>query len=160
MPDTASVFLMFNNEAEDAAKFYASTFPNSEITKIIRPQSDVPGTEAGAVQIVEMVLCGIPTVLLNSGQDTPPNQTFSLQVYTKDQAETDKLWSAVTGNGGEPIMCGWCKDKWGFHWQITPHVLMDALSHSDPDAAARAQSAMLTMTKIDIAAIEAAIASG
>lgn len=158
MGKRASIFLMFESEAEQAATFYAETFPDSAIEEVIKPQSDVPGTAAGAVQLVEMQLCGMPCVLLNSGQANPPNQTFSLQVYTEDQGETDRLWDAVIGNGGEPIMCGWCKDKWGFHWQITPHTLMDALSHPNAEAAARAQAAMLTMTKIDIAAIEAAIA--
>lgn len=158
MSNEAAVFLMFESGAEDAASFYAETFPDSEIGEVVRPKADVPGTDAGAVQLVEMRLCGIPFVLLNSGQPTPPNQTFSLQVYTDDQAETDRLWDAVTGNGGEEIMCGWCKDKWGFHWQITPRQLMAALSHPDPAASQRAQAAMLQMKKIDIAAIEAAIA--
>ncbi|MBA4766399.1 MAG: VOC family protein [Porphyrobacter sp.] len=158
MSNSASIFLMFNSEAEAAANFYAATFPDSAIGTVIRPQSDVPGTQAGKVQLVEMRLCGMPCVLLNAGQDTAPNQTFSLQVYTDDQAETDRLWDAIIGSGGAPIMCGWCKDKWGFHWQITPRTLMKALSHPDPAAAARAQAAMLAMTKIDIAAIEAAVA--
>ena len=153
----AAIFLMFDSEAEEAANFYAQTFPDSEVLDITRPQSDVPGTEAGAVQVVEMRLCGMPCVLLNSGQDTSPNQTFSLQIYTEDQAETDRLWDAIIGNGGEPIMCGWCKDTWGFHWQITPRVLMEALSHPDAEAAQRAQEAMAQMVKIDIAAIEAAL---
>lgn len=157
MTHKASIFLMFCDSAEEAAEFYAATLPGSKITKVVRPGMDVTGTEAGAVQLVEMQLCGMPAVLLNSGQDNAPNQTFSIQVYTEDQAETDRLWDAITGNGGAPIMCGWCTDKWGFHWQITPRALMDALSHPDPAASARAQAAMLTMTKIDISAIESAL---
>ncbi len=157
MTSTASIFLMFDSEAEEAANFYATTFPDSAIGEVIRPKSDVPGSKAGDVQLVEMRLCGMPCVLLNAGQDAVPNQTFSLQVYTDDQAETDRLWDAVIGSGGAPIMCGWCKDRWGFHWQITPRQLMAALTNSDVEASRRAQEAMLTMTKIDIAAIEAAV---
>lgn len=152
----AAIFLMLESGAEQAAEFYASTFPDSAITNVLRPQESVPGTAAGAVQLVEMTLCGMPAVLLNSGQPIAPNQTFSIQVYTEDQAETDRLWYAVTGNGGEPIMCGWCKDKWGFHWQITPRILMEAMADPDPAAAMRVQEAMLSMTNIDIAAIKAA----
>ena len=156
MAHDAAIFLMLESGAEEAAQFYAETFPGSAITKVIRPDQDVPGTPAGAVQMVEMTLCGLPAVLLNSGQPIAPNQTFSMQVYTNDQAETDRLWNAVTSNGGSPIMCGWCSDKWGFHWQITPRVLMEAMADPDPAAAARVQAAMLTMQNIDIAAIEAA----
>lgn len=156
MAHDAAIFLMLESGAEEAAQFYAETFPGSAITKVIRPDQDVPGTPAGAVQMVEMTLCSLPAVLLNSGQPIAPNQTFSMQVYTNDQAETDRLWNAVTSNGGSPIMCGWCSDKWGFHWQITPRVLMEAMADPDPAAAARVQAAMLTMQNIDIAAIEAA----
>ncbi|MEM6856685.1 MAG: VOC family protein [Pseudomonadota bacterium] len=152
----AAIFLMFETDAEEAAEFYAATLPNSTITGVMRPDQDVPGTPAGAVQLVEMSLCGMPAVLLNSGQPLVPNQTFSLQVYTGNQVETDCVWNAITGNGGAPIMCGWCQDKWGFHWQITPRVLMEAMADPDPAAAARVQAAMLTMQNIDIAAIEAA----
>ena len=157
MTNAASIFLMFNGEAEEAADFYAATFSDSAIGTVIRPKSDVPGTQSAKVQLVEMTLCGMPCVLLNAGQDTAPNQTFSLQVYTDDQAETDRLWDAIIDNRGQPIMCGWCKDKWGFHWQITPRALMKALSHPDVAASRRAQEAMVTMTKIDIAAIETAV---
>lgn len=153
MANQAAIFLMFESGAEEAAEFYAATFPDSAISKVMRPGEDVPGTPAGAVQLVEMTLCGMPAVLLNSGQPIAPNQTFSLQVYTDDQAETDRLWNAITGNGGAPIMCGWCSDKWGFHWQITPRVLMEAMADPDPAAAARVQAAMLAMQNIDIAAL-------
>tara|TARA_B100000678_G_scaffold229460_1_gene197663 strand:- start:48 stop:548 length:501 start_codon:yes stop_codon:yes gene_type:complete len=152
----ASVFLWFDTEAEDASKFYAETFPDSRIENVVRLQDDVPDTAAGKVQIVEMTLLGLPYVLLNAGPHTTPNDAYSLQVYTEDQAETDRYWDAIVGNGGEEVMCGWCKDRWGFRWQITPRMLMAALSDPDPDAARRAQQAMLQMKKIDIAAIEAA----
>ena len=122
----------------------------------MRPVNDVPGTKAGEVQIVEMTLLGIPYALLNAGPHTVPNDAYSLQVYTEDQAETDRYWDAIVGNGGEEIMCGWCKDKWGYRWQITPGALMASLTDPDPAASKRAQEAMLTMKKIDIAAIEAA----
>jgi len=154
----AKVFLWFDSEAEDAANFYAETFPDTRIDTVVRPKSDVAGTQEGAVQIVEMTLFGLPYVLLNAGPHTTPNDAYSLQVYTDDQAETDRYWKAIVENGGEEIMCGWCKDKWGFRWQITQRVLMAALSHPDPAASRRAQDAMLQMKKIDIAAIEAAIA--
>ena len=158
MPEArkASVFLWFDSEAEDAARFYAETFPDSRIDNLVRPVNDVPGTKAGEVQIVEMTLLGIPYALLNAGPHTVPNDAYSLQVYTEDQAETDRYWDAIVGNGGEEIMCGWCKDKWGYRWQITPGALMASLTDPDPAASKRAQEAMLTMKKIDIAAIEAA----
>ena len=152
----AAVFLWFDTQAEEAANFYAATFPDSEITQILRPSNDMPGTSAGAVQLVEMTLCGLPYVLLNAGPSTQPNDAYSLQVYTDDQRETDRLWDAIVGNGGEAVQCGWCKDRWGFRWQITPRVMMAALSDPDRDAARRAMEAMVTMQKIDIARIEAA----
>ena len=152
----AKVFLWFDTEAEDAAKFYAETFPDTRIDTIVRPKSDVPGTSEGAVQIVEMTLLGLPYVLLNAGPHTTPNDAYSLQVYTDDQAETDRYWDAIVGNGGEEIMCGWCKDRWGFRWQITPRNLMQALSDPDPAASKRAQEAMIKMKKIDLAGIEKA----
>lgn len=112
----AAVFLWFDSEAEDAANFYAATFPDSAIENVIRPPGDVPGTEADAVQLVEMTLCGIPYVLLNAGPHATPNDAYSLQVYTGDQAETDRLWDAIIGHGGEAVQCGWCKDRWGYRW--------------------------------------------
>ena len=156
----AAIFLWFDTAAEEAATFYAETFPESRIERVIRPSTDVPGTTAGAVQLVEMTLCGLPYTLLNAGPHTVPNDAYSLQIYTGDQAETDRLWDAITGNGGEASQCGWCRDRWGFRWQITPYVLMDALSDRDPGVTRRAMEAMLTMQKIDIAAIEVAVAGG
>jgi len=160
MTDPAALFLMFESGASDAAEFYTATMPHSAITRIQRPQTDVPGTQAGAVQLVEMTICAVPAVLLNCGQPVAFNQTASLQVYTQDQAETDRLWNAIIDHGGAPIMCGWCTDKWGFHWQITPRVLMESMVDPDPAAAARVQAAMLGMQNIDIAAIEEARKGG
>jgi 2-polyprenyl-6-hydroxyphenyl methylase/3-demethylubiquinone-9 3-methyltransferase len=122
MPEArkASVFLWFDSEAEDAARFYAETFPDSRIDNLVRPVNDVPGTKAGAVQIVEMTLLGIPYALLNAGPHTVPNDAYSLQVYTEDQAETDRYWDAIVGNGGEEVMCGWCKDKWAIAGRSRP----------------------------------------
>lgn len=153
----AAVFLWFDTEAEAAAEFYADTFPDSHVEKVIRTPEGVPNATAGTVQVIEMTLLGLPYALLNAGPHVQPNDAYSLQVYTEDQAETDRLWNAIVDNGGEEIMCGWCKDRWGFRWQITPRILMEALSHPDPAASARAQAAMLQMRKIDIAGIQAAL---
>jgi 2-polyprenyl-6-hydroxyphenyl methylase/3-demethylubiquinone-9 3-methyltransferase len=157
MTRKAAVFLWFDSEAEAAAEFYAATFPDSHVESITRIPEGVPNAPAGRVQLVEMTLLGLPYALLNAGPHVKPNDAYSLQVYTEDQAQTDRLWDAIVGNGGEAIMCGWCKDRWGFRWQITPRILMEALSHPDPAASARAQAAMLEMQKIDIAKIEAAL---
>ena len=156
MANRASVFLWFDSDALEAAQFYADTFPDSVVGNITRSSVDVPGAPAGSVQVVEMTLCGLPYVLLNGGPQEPPNDRYSLQVYTDDQAETDRLWNALTGYGGAEIACGWCKDRWGYRWQITPRALMTAIADPDREAARRAMEAMMTMTKIDIAAIEAA----
>ncbi len=154
----AAVFLWFDGDAVKAAKFYAETFPDSKIETKIDAPIDTPGAETGDPQLVELTICGLPYVLLNAGPpQAPPNDTYCLQVYTDDQAETDRLWDAIVDNGGEAIMCGWCKDRWGYRWQITPRILMDSLSHPDPEAAARVQHAMMQMQKIDHAAIELAV---
>jgi len=153
----AAAFLWFDTEAEQAAEFYAATFPDTEIENITRVPEGVPGIPAGTVQVVEMTLLGLPYALLNAGPQVQPNDAYSLQIYTEDQAETDQLWTAIIGTGGAEIMCGWCKDRWGYRWQITPRVLMEALSDPDRAASARAQAAMMKMKKIDIAAIEAAL---
>jgi len=153
----AAVFLWFDTEAEAAADFYAATFPDSHVDNVVRIPEGLPSGPAGSVQVVEMTLLGLPYALLNAGPHVQPNDAYSLQVYTDDQAETDRLWEAIVGNGGEEIMCGWCKDRWGFRWQIIPRTLMEALSHADPAASARAQAAMMEMRKIDIAVIEAAL---
>ncbi|MEI4263373.1 VOC family protein [Roseovarius sp. D0-M9] len=152
----AAVFLRFDTEAKAAAEFYAATFPDTHVDNVIRVAEGAPNAPAGTVQVVEMTLLGLPYALLNAGPHVQPNDAYSLQVYTEDQAETDRLWDAIVGNGGEAIMCGWCKDRWGFRWQITPRVLMEALSDPDPAASARAQAAMMEMKKIDIARIKAA----
>ena len=152
----AAVFLWFDTEAEMAAEFYAAIFPDTHIDNVIRLPEGAPNAAAGTVQVVEMTLLGLPYALLNAGPQVQPNDAYSLQVYTEDQAETDRLWDAILGNGGEAIMCGWCKDRWGFRWQFTPRVLMEALSDPDRAASARAQAAMMEMQKIDIARIEAA----
>lgn len=153
----AAVFLWFDTEAEAAAEFYAATFRDSHVDQVTRIPEGAPSGPSGTVQVVEMTLLDLPYVLLNAGPHVQPNDAYSLQVYTDDQAETDRLWNAIVGNDGEAIMCGWCKDRWGFRWQITPRVLMEALSHPDPAASARAQAAMMEMQKIDIAGIEAAL---
>ncbi len=153
----AAVFLWFDQDAQAAAEFYAQTFPDSAINAEIASPLDRPGAATDAVQLIEMTICGLPYVLLNAGPpDSPPNNTYSLQIYTDDQAETDRLWNAVVDNGGKAIACGWCQDRWGYRWQITPRALMESLSDPDRDAARRAHEAMMTMTKIDIAKIDAA----
>lgn len=152
----AAVFLWFDGAAEEAAEFYAATFPDSRVERVIRAPEGVPNMAGGAVQVVEMTLCGLPYALLNGGPGMAPNDAYSLQVYTKDQAETDRLWDAIVGHGGAEILCGWCRDRWGYRWQITPRTLMEALADPDREAAARAMRAMLEMGKIDIAKIEAA----
>ncbi len=153
----AAVFLWFNTDAEQAAEFYAATFPDTGIENITHVPDGVPGIPAGTVQVVEMTLLGLPYALLNAGPQVQPNDAYSLQVYTDTQAETDRLWDAIVSNGGEAIMCGWCKDRWGYRWQITPRVLMGALSDPDRAASARAQAAMMEMKKIEISVIEAAL---
>ena len=152
----ASVFLWFDTEAEDASKFYAETFPDSRIENVVRLQDDVPDTAAGKVQIVEMTLLGLPYVLLNAGPHTTPNDAYSLQVYTEDQTETDRYWDAIVSNGGEESQCGWCKDRWGFSWQITPARLLELNTSPDKAKAKRVFEAMMKMKKIDIASLEAA----
>ena len=152
----AAVFLWFDAQAEEAATFYAATFPDSRVDRIVRAPEGMPDMAAGAVQLVEMTLCGLPYLLLNGGPRVRPNDAYSLQIYTEDQAETDRLWEAIVGNRGEAVMCGWCRDCWGYRWQITPRVLIDALADPDRAASARAMAAMMTMDRIDIAAIEAA----
>ncbi|HMS19749.1 MAG TPA: VOC family protein [Sphingorhabdus sp.] len=154
----ASLCLWYNHDAEEAAAFYAATFVDTSITGINRAPADNPSTSEGAVLVVEMTLLGLPAILLNGGDTFKHSEAFSLQVHTDDQAETDRLWYAITTNGGAESMCGWCKDKWGISWQITPRALTDWMSHPNPTAQKRAFEAMMTMRKIDIAAIEAAIA--
>ncbi len=145
-----------HGEARKAAEFYASTFPDSHVGPAHDAAADYPGGEQGSELTVEFTILGRPFIGLNGGPEFTANEAVSFAVYTDDQEETDRYWDAITQNGGEESMCGWCKDRWGFSWQITPRALLEATSDPDPDAARRAMEAMLTMQKIDIAAIERA----
>lgn len=142
--------------AEEAAKFYAKTFPDSKVTGVHKAPNDYPGGKKGQVLTVEFTVLGIPCLGLNGGPVFPQSEAFSFQVITEDQAETDKYWNALVGNGGAESQCGWCKDKWGLSWQITPRVLMEGTTDPDPVVAKRVFDAMMTMQKIDVAKIEAA----
>jgi 2-polyprenyl-6-hydroxyphenyl methylase/3-demethylubiquinone-9 3-methyltransferase len=153
-----TVCLWFDKNAEAAAKFYAATFPDSSVGTVHRAPGDYPSGKAGDVLTVEFTVCGMPCIGLNGGPEFKHSVAFSFQIATDDQAETDRLWHAVVGNGGQESQCGWCKDRWGLSWQITPRALIDALAAPDPAAARRAFEAMMTMRKIDIAAIEKALA--
>ena len=156
MAHKAANCIWYRSGAEDAAAFYAETFPDSAVGAVHHAPGDSPSGKQGDVLTVEFTVCGIPCVGLNGGDHFTPSEAFSFQVYTDDQEETDRLWNAVVGNGGQESACGWCKDRWGISWQITPRILMEAISGPDPAAAKRAFDAMMTMRKIDIAAIEAA----
>jgi 2-polyprenyl-6-hydroxyphenyl methylase/3-demethylubiquinone-9 3-methyltransferase len=155
-PAKNTVCLWYNDDAEEAARFYAKTFPDSSVGKVHRAPGDFPSGKKGDVLIVEFTVMGIPCIGLNGGPEFTHNESFSFQVATADQAETDRYWNAIVDNGGEAGACGWCKDKWGLSWQITPVALTKAIIDSDPAAAERAFDAMMKMTKIDIAAIETA----
>ena len=150
------ICLWYEGGALDAARFYAETFPDSEVTGVIHAPGDYPDGEQGQVLVVEFTVVGIPVMGLNGGPVFQQSEAFSFQVVTQDQEETDRYWNAIVGNGGQESQCGWCKDKWGVSWQITPRQLMDIYSDPDPAATKRAFEAMMTMKKIDIAAIEAA----
>lgn len=143
-------------EARKAAEFYASVFPDSHVGEASNAASDNPSCQAGEELTVEFTVCGQPFLGLNGGDLFKPNEAVSLMVFTEDQAETDRYWKAIVENGGEESHCGWCKDRWGFSWQITPRMLMECTTSSDRAAARRATEAMLKMKKIDIATIEAA----
>lgn len=151
-----TVCLWYDGTALDAAEFYARTFPDSSVGSVHRAPSDYPSGKAGDVLTVEFTVMGIPCIGLNGGPIFPQSEAFSFQVATDDQAETDRLWDAIVGNGGQESECGWCKDKWGVSWQITPRVLTEAFTGADRTAAKRAFEAMLTMRKIDVAKIQAA----
>ena len=157
MGQKAANCIWYDHGAEDAARFYAETFPDSSVGKIHRAPSDNPSTAEGAVLMVEFTVCGLPCLGLNGGPHFKASEAFSIQVYTDDQEETDRLWNSIVGNGGQESMCGWCKDRWGISWQITPRALMAATTNADKAAAKRAFEAMMTMKKIDIAAIQAAL---
>ena len=150
-----TVCLWYEGEAEAAARFYAETFPDSAVGAVFRAPSDTPSGKAGDVLTVAFTVAGIPCIGLNGGPIFKHSQAFSFQIATDDQAETDRLWNAIVGNGGQESACGWCKDRWGISWQITPRVLTDALAAGGAQAK-RAFDAMLQMRKIDVAAIEAA----
>ncbi|MCQ0969943.1 VOC family protein [Paracoccus sp. TK19116] len=150
-----TICLWFDKDAEEAANFYADTFPDSSVTGVDRAPSDFPGGKQGDVLVVRFTVCGIPCMGLNAGPNFPQSEAFSFQIATDDQAETDRLWDAIVGNGGRESECGWCKDKWGLNWQITPRTLTEALA-AGGDEARRAFEAMMTMGKIDVATIDAA----
>jgi predicted 3-demethylubiquinone-9 3-methyltransferase (glyoxalase superfamily) len=150
------VCLWFNRTAEEAANFYAATFPDTRVTGVHRSPSDYPDGKQGDVLTVEFTVMGIPCIGLNGGDFFKQSEAFSFQVATDDQAETDKYWNAIVGSGGQESQCGWCKDKWGVSWQITPRVLTEALAQGGA-VAKRAFEAMMPMKKIDVAAIEAAV---
>ena len=150
-----TVCLWFDKEAQQAAEFYASTFPESAVTAIQHAPADYPSGKKGDVLTVEFTVMGIPCIGLNGGSTFKQSEAFSFQIATDDQAETDRYWNAIVNNGGRESACGWCKDRWGLSWQITPRVLSQALA-SGGDQARRAFEAMMTMQKIDVAAIERA----
>ena len=151
----STICLWYNGEAEAAARFYAQTFPNSSVGAVHRAPSDYPSGKQGDVLVVEFTVCGIPCVGLNGGPIFPHTEAFSFQIATEDQEETDRYWNAIVGNGGAESACGWCKDKWGLNWQITPRTLTEAMAAGGGEAK-RAFDAMMNMRKIDVAAIEAA----
>jgi len=146
-----------HGEARKAAQFYASVFPDTTVGPAHSASSDYPGGEEGNEITVEFTLLGQAFVGLNGGSNFKPNEAVSFMVVTEDQAETDRYWNAIVGNGGQESQCGWCRDKWGFSWQITPRVLLEAMDNPDRGAAKRAFEAMMPMKKIDVATIEAAL---
>lgn len=150
--------LWFDGAAEEAARFYAATFPDSSVDAVRKAPADFPGGKAGDVLTVDFTVLGRRCIGLNGGPMFKPNEAVSFMIVTEDQAETDLYWNAIVHNGGAESACGWCRDRWGFSWQITPRQLMDALAHPDPSVVKRAFDSMLTMTKIDVARIEAAVA--
>ena len=142
-----TICVWYDKDAEAAARFYAKTFPDSALGEFRYAPGDYPASKQGEVQTVEFIVCDIPCVGLNGGPRFKHSEAFSFQITTDDQAETDRLWNAVVGNGGQENQCGWCKDKWGVSWQFTPRVLIDAVTGSDPAAAKRAFEAMMPMKK-------------
>ena len=155
-PAKNTICLWYDGDAEEAARFYAKTFPDSAVSEVYRAPGDFPSGKQGDVLTVSFTVLGVQCLGLNGGPAFKHNEAFSFQVATADQAETDRYWNAIVSNGGQESACGWCKDKWGLSWQITPIALTQAISDSDPAAAKRAFDAMMQMSKIDIATIEAA----
>jgi len=155
MPDQATICLWYESDAEEAARFYAATFPNSSIGKVHLSPADNPSAKQGEPLTVDFTVLGIRCMGLNGGPHFKASEAFSFVVITEDQEETDRYWKAIVGNGGQESMCGWCKDKWGISWQITPRILAEAMA-DEPARAKRIFEAMMTMRKIDIAALEAA----
>ena len=151
-----TICVWYDKEAEAAARFYAEVFPDSAVQAVHRAPSDYPSGKAGDVLTVEFTVAGVACVGLNGGPAIKHSEAFSFMIATEDQAETDRYWNAIVGHGGQESECGWCKDKWGISWQITPVALTKAFTSSDRIAAKRAFDAMMTMRKIDIASIEAA----
>ena len=155
-PAKNTICLWYDRDAEEAARFYARTFPDSRVGAVHRAPGDYPSGKQGDVLTVEFTVMGIPCMGLNGGPGIQHSMAFSFQVATVDQAETDRYWSAIVGNGGEESECGWCKDRWGVSWQITPIALIEGWIDPDPAVAKRVFDAMMTMKKIDVAVIEAA----
>ena len=151
-----TICLWYDGDALAAANFYAETFPDSAVTAVFRAPGDYPEGKQGNVLTVEFTVAGIPCLGLNGGPQIKHSEAFSFQIATDDQQETDRYWNAIVGNGGAEIACGWCKDRWGLRWQITPRVLTQGMADPDPAVRARVFAAMQTMVKIDIAGIEAA----
>ena len=156
MSDKNTICLWYDGTALEAARFYAETFPDSAVGEVMRAPGDYPDGKQGDVLTVQFTVAGIPCVGLNGGPQFKHNEAFSFQIATEDQAETDRYWNAIVGNGGQESQCGWCKDKWGVNWQITPRVLTDAMAKGG-EVAKRAFAAMMPMQKIDVAKIEAAV---
>jgi 2-polyprenyl-6-hydroxyphenyl methylase/3-demethylubiquinone-9 3-methyltransferase len=152
----STVCLWYDNDAEEAARFYAETFPDSSVDAVHKAPSDYPSGKEGDVITVDFTVMGIPCLGLNGGPEFKHNESFSFVVTTEDQEETDRYWNAIVGNGGQESQCGWCKDKWGVSWQITPRALTEGYTDPDPAVAKRVFEAMMPMKKIDVAAIEAA----
>jgi 2-polyprenyl-6-hydroxyphenyl methylase/3-demethylubiquinone-9 3-methyltransferase len=150
--------LWFDGTAEEAARFYAASFPDSSVDGVHKAPMDFPGGKAGDILMVDFTVLGRRCIGLNGGPTFKPNEAVSFMVVTEDQRETDRYWNAIVRNGGVESECGWCRDKWGFSWQITPRQLLDAWTNPDPSVVKRAFEAMLTMKKIDVARIEAAMA--
>lgn len=151
-----TICLWYDGDAEAAARFYAATFPDSTVDAVHRAPGDYPSGKQGNVLTVQFTVMGVPCLGLNGGPAFHHSEAFSFQIATTDQAETDRYWHAIVDNGGQASACGWCKDRWGLSWQITPVALLQAITDSDPAAAKRAFEAMMQMQKIDIAAVEAA----